>query len=356
MKLMAAGPHPPLALTSEAKGPRRLRGAAFAAAFVLALLLLIPRAEAACSATLGAMNFGTIDVLANAPVYTTVDVSVSCSGFGPGETVLVCLGEGWASEGGDNNNGRYLNAGDSYNLTEVTYQDTGHTTIWGAPWDVWSNSVAKQLIVVTDASGNASANFTGYGSIGAGHTTAPPGTYTAHSTDVRVLSHVQSSPSDLCSGINISDYYTATYSFTGTLSATVNAACNISASPLEFGSTGSFITSNIDATATITARCTNTTPYSIGVNDGTNASGSQNRMRLGATANYVDYELYTDSARLNAWAATTLSTSCTSGANSCVLGTGTGSDQSISVYGRVPPQSAPTIGTFTDTVVITVTF
>jgi spore coat protein U-like protein len=141
------------------------------------------------------------------------------------------------------------------------------------------------------------------------------------------------------------------------VSATTTANCNVSASTLDFGSSPYIIASNIDSTATVTVQCTSTTPYSIGLDNGTNASGSQRRVRLGTSAYYINYNLYTDAARSNAWAATTSTTSCTAGANTCFLGTGTGSNQTATVYGRVPSQTAPAqTGTFTDTVVITVTY
>jgi spore coat protein U-like protein len=92
-------------------------------------------------------------------------------------------------------------------------------------------------------------------------------------------------------------------------------------------------------------QCTSTTPYSVGLDSGTNASEGQRRMRLGATANYLNYGLYTDMARSHAWATTTSTTSCTSGTSTCYLGTGSGSNQSVTVYGRVPTQTAPSSGT-----------
>jgi spore coat protein U-like protein len=79
-------------------------------------------------------------------------------------------------------------------------------------------------------------------------------------------------------------------------------------------------------------------------------------VRLGATSNYVSYGLFTDSARSHAWTTSTSTTSCTGGASTCVLGTGTGSNQTITVYGRIPAQTAPAIGSFTDTVTVTVTY
>ena len=327
---------------------------------VIAAVIFLPtRAAVAggCSASVGAMNFGAIDVIGGAAAYTTVPVFVSCSGWGSNQTVLVCFGEGWNSVGGDLDNHRYLNAGGSYNLSELTFKDSGHTSIWGAPWDVGDASVAIQVILTTNSSGNASTSLTAYGSIVAGQATAPPGTYTASNTYIRTLSHVRSGSGDVCTSIAPSAYnssYTGTNS--GTQSATINATCNVSATPLAFGSTGSFILSNVDSTATITARCTNATPYSIGLGNGNNALGSQRRMRLGATSNYVSYGLYTDSSRSTAWKTSSSTTSCTGGSNTCVLGTGTGSDQAVTVYGRIPPQTAPLAGTYTDTVVVTVTY
>ena len=101
-------------------------------------------------------------------------------------------------------------------------------------------------------------------------------------------------------------------------------------------------------------KCTNTTPYSIGLDNGVNASGSQRRMQAGSS--FITYNLYTDAARTIAWASTTSATTCTSGASTCVLGTGTASNQNVSVYGRVPPQTSPPAGSYADTIVVTVTF
>jgi len=71
-------------------------------------------------------------------------------------------------------------------------------------------------------------------------------------------------------------------------------------------------------------------------------------MRLGATSNYVQYELYSDSARSQRWG-NTLDIDT-------VNNTGTGSSQSLTVYGRVPaPQSVPS-GDYSDTVTVTITY
>lgn len=141
-----------------------------------------------------------------------------------------------------------------------------------------------------------------------------------------------------------------------TVSVTITATCTISAGNLAFGSPG-LLTANVDQTSTITVDCTNTTPYTVGLDNGVNFSSGTRRMKdTGAGTTFVNYGLYTDLARTNAWTTTTSTTTCTGGANTCAVGTGSGSNQTITVYGRIPPQTTPAPATFQDTVTATVTY
>ena len=139
-----------------------------------------------------------------------------------------------------------------------------------------------------------------------------------------------------------------------TVQLQVNGTCTINAATLDFGSTG-LLTVAINATASLSVTCTNTTPFSVGLDNGANFSSTR-RMRQGATSNYIGYQLYTDAGLTNAWTTASSSTTCTT-ANSCILGTGNGSAQSVTVYGQVPALGvAPVPGTYTDTVTVTVTY
>ena len=139
-----------------------------------------------------------------------------------------------------------------------------------------------------------------------------------------------------------------------TVQLLVTATCTVNAATLDFGSTGLLATA-IDATASLSVACTNTTPYSVGLDNGANFSATR-RMRQGATANYIGYAIYTNAARTNAWTTASSSTTCTT-TNSCFLGTGDGSVQSITAYGQAPALgTAPTPGAYNDTVTITVTY
>jgi spore coat protein U-like protein len=141
-----------------------------------------------------------------------------------------------------------------------------------------------------------------------------------------------------------------------TVQITITASCTINAATLDFGSNAgtTLVATNIDASTTVSVTCTNGSPYSIGMDNGANVSGSQRRMKSGA--NFLNYNLYVDAGRTNAWTTAASNSTCTS-ANSCFLGSGSGSAQSVSIYGRVPSTgSAPPTGTYTDTVTMTITY
>jgi spore coat protein U-like protein len=136
----------------------------------------------------------------------------------------------------------------------------------------------------------------------------------------------------------------------------INASCTINAATLDFGSRAGtlLVASNIDANTTVSVTCTNGSPYSIGMDNGANVSGSQRRMKSGS--NFLNYGLYVDSGYSNPWITTGSPSSCTP-TSSCFLGTGNGSPQSVSIYGRVPLiGTAPPTGTYTDTVTMTITY
>ena len=133
----------------------------------------------------------------------------------------------------------------------------------------------------------------------------------------------------------------ATSTFTARI--TIQNDCTVSSpNDLDFGTVG-LLSSNVDTSMDFTVTCTNNAPYTIAMDDGQNASGSTNRMSNGSE--FVSYELYQDSTYGTVW-----------DASNTVSGTGTGTAQTYTVYGRVPPQATPSAGTYTDTVTITVTY
>ena len=123
----------------------------------------------------------------------------------------------------------------------------------------------------------------------------------------------------------------------------VASTCSINATNLNFSGITTGTTSNTDATSSITVNCSTGTPYTIALGNGNNYSGGR-RMTNGTTN--INYYLYSDTGRSTQW--NTITTQA---------GTGSGSDQSYTVYGRIPSgQSVLYTGTYSDTVIATVTY
>lgn len=149
--------------------------------------------------------------------------------------------------------------------------------------------------------------------------------------------------------IAIADPAAAQQSTQFQVSMTIQAECRLtSASDLAFGNTG-VIQTAITSTSPIGVQCTNTTPYNIGLNAGagTGATVATRRMTSGSGATVV-YELFRDPARSQIWGNTA--------GTDTLAGIGNGAVQSLTVYGRVPPQTTPAAGSYTDTVQVTVTY
>ena len=130
---------------------------------------------------------------------------------------------------------------------------------------------------------------------------------------------------------------------------TIQAECRLtSATDLAFGTTG-VIQAAINSTSAIGVQCTNTTPYNIGLDPGTapGATVTTRHMSSGAGAT-VAYQLFRDEARSQNWGNTA--------GTDTLAGTGNGAVQTVTVYGRVPPQTTPAAGTYADTVRVTVTY
>ena len=142
--------------------------------------------------------------------------------------------------------------------------------------------------------------------------------------------------------------YSATATTTLAVQVTITATCTInSASALNFGTQG-ILAANADQTSTIQVTCTNSTPYNIGLNAGTGTGATVATRKLTNGAATVNYTLYSNSGRTTVWGNTV--------GTDTVAGTGNGSAQSYTVYGRIPAQTTPAPGTYTDTITVTVSY
>jgi len=137
------------------------------------------------------------------------------------------------------------------------------------------------------------------------------------------------------------------------VNATVVSACTVSGSLLNFGNSIDPLSTSVplDASSSLTVQCTNTTPYSVALNAGLNAGGAANftsrTMKNGSYS--MGYQLYTDVARSTVWGDGTAS-------SSTVAGTGSGGNQTLTIYGRIPALTGAVPGTYTDTVTVTISY
>ena len=339
-----------------ATGPGTVRTVALCVAFIImqaaSSMLGVDIAQAqSCAIGTGSGSFGNVTILSGAADDSSSTFSVTCTGTA-NQTVRLCID--WGAGNSPDGAGNRMMYSSSNTMRLDFFTTSSYTTIWGS----WGSSSLEaytpypygvQQDLALGSSGSNSATLTVYGQVYANQQTAPPGSYSWTSGGSPSLQYGYAAGTSCPVGSK------TTSSSGSTWTATVLANANLSVTSMNFGSNSSFILANIQTTAVITVQSTNTTPYSIGLDNGQNASGSQRRMS-GGGGNYVSYGLYTDAAYSHAWTSTTSTTSCTGGASTCVLGTGTGSNQNVTVYGQVPPQTAPATGTYTDTVVVTVTF
>ena len=138
------------------------------------------------------------------------------------------------------------------------------------------------------------------------------------------------------------------------VTATVAASCIITTNAVAFGAYDPIVankTANLDSTGTVTVTCTNGSVNTITLGQGANATvGSTDALplrQMAATTNRLSYQLYTDAARLVVWGNTV-------GAG--IARTGNGVADPLTVYGNVTAGQNVPAGSYSDTVVATVTF
>lgn len=132
------------------------------------------------------------------------------------------------------------------------------------------------------------------------------------------------------------------------VSARVLGVCTISGAALDFPDYNPATVADLDApAANITVRCTNGTVFHVDLGTGLHANGAQRRM-AGGSAEFLNYELYSDSTHQTIW---------TTGADHTATTVAAGlSDYTLPVYGRITAGQNVTTGTYTDSVVVTVNF
>jgi spore coat protein U-like protein len=304
---------------------------------IAALLLLLSASfahAANCTVHVGDLDFGQVDAIGNTTASTMANVDISCDSITPSTTSITLCGNIGAGSGGVDSGLRQSLSADgalSFVLTGpdglVPWGSTGEPTL-GSP-----------LRIDLPVSGTTAALTTQLrGEVPAGQSGTPVGEYSSNFNAANSVFTYAEGELDCAAPIGGTD---ATAPFT--VNASVVANCLLATADLDFGTAG-IIGSNIDAQTQLDITCTPGTGYSIGI-DGGGSHDPDNRL-LRSGANTVSYGLYSDPSRTAPWGTDTGKT---------VDYTGTGAEQQLGVYGRIPPQPAAP-GAYTDTVVVTITY
>jgi spore coat protein U-like protein len=270
------------------------------AVVILLAALLAHQAEAQnpnCTLSISSpLNFGTYT---GTQIRSTTPYVVTC----PGGSWDIPMGPGMGA--GATETERYLTGPGGAKLSYEVYRNSSYSLNWG-------NTTADEM------TGTGSLNGTIYAQLNASQT-GPPGTYT-----------------DIVDTATTSNF---------TLTVTIPPACTISANPMSFGSYSGAV---VNATATLSVKCTNTTPYNVGLSAGASTGATvTTRKMTGPGGALLNYSLYSNSTRTTNWGNT---------AGSWVGGTGDGAAQTLTVYGQVPANQSPTAGSYTDTIIATVNY
>jgi spore coat protein U-like protein len=323
---------------------RRNLCALFGVLIVAAMTALTTRAQAHtnCTFTITNVDFGNIDLSANTTFDTTATLTANCSGGNQGDLMRICPNLNAGGGGTTTGDPRFMKSG-ANTLNFNLYQNSSRTTVWGSYLWAFPSFTSPTIDLTLGPGGNASTTATIYARVSAGQQTLPPGTYTSSFNGGGNVQIAYDTTTDNCTKIGNKNATNANF----TVSATYLATCMVSATSLNFGSTGS-LSSNIDATNTVTATCSSTTAYNIGLSAGNGTGATVATRKMTSGANTVSYSLYTSAARSVVWGNTV--------GTDTVSGSGSGLGQSYTVYGRVPSQTVPPPATYSDTIVVTVTY
>lgn len=299
------------------------------------LLLTIPAGALAqtCTVSMPAVAFGNVNVLPGTAVDTTSTITISCSGGtgNAGQRICISIGAGSANDA----TSRQLTGPSSNKARFDLYSNSGRTTLWGS-WQTGYDTAGVQV----DVPKNSTTPVTVYARFFGSQPTILAGAYSSTFTANPFIQYANKGTIACPTGA-----FTASTSTSAT--ATVLSSCTVSATNINFGTMG-FVTANHDSSGTVTIQCSSTLPYTVSLDGGTSGATDPTQRKMTSGANNLVYGLYQDSARSLPWGNS-------AGVNT-VSGTGTGSSQNLTVYGRVPVQTTPNPATYTDTIVVTISY
>jgi spore coat protein U-like protein len=130
------------------------------------------------------------------------------------------------------------------------------------------------------------------------------------------------------------------------VSITIEDECTVSnVVPIAFATTG-ILSDDVDAEGSVDVTCTTDTDYDIALSVGAGVGATAAERYLTGDGGTITYSLYPDDNYDIAWGDEVGEDTKSS--------TGTGSAQTHTIYGRIPSQTTPAPGAYSDTVAIVV--
>ena len=311
--------------------------------FLAVAAFAAPAAAQTCSFSNTGIDFGNVVLSAGGFQSSSGTFAASCSGT-PGQTVRICpnfnAGSGGMDPSGDP---RYLTQG-ATKLRFNIFRSNGVGQTWGSY--TWSASPRPPALSVTlNGSGNGSVSQTMFGRLYNQQGALPTGTFSSVFSGAHTQIDYGYAPGLTCGPTLSSRVQQVPF----TVRTTNSTSCSVVATELNFGNTLD-LSAAIQAANSIQVTCSPGAQYEVSLNNGASGAASPvlRRMTNTASANAITYGIYRDAARTQPWGST-------SGSNT-VSSMGTGAAQSFTGYGKVPAQTTPASMTYTDTVIVQVTY
>lgn len=121
-------------------------------------------------------------------------------------------------------------------------------------------------------------------------------------------------------------------------------SCTVTPQMVPFGSYDTLAPAPVEGVGTIRIACDADAAFTVALGAG---SGSYAAREMRSDTDILNYNLYTDAARLVVWG---------DGVNGGSTVSASGTSVDLSVYGRIPSRQNVSAGSYSDVVVVTVTF
>jgi len=315
------------------------RGIALALGCALWLAANGTAIAASCSASASGIAFGYASAGSLLGQTTIGAISEGCTGgWGTYGTLAMCN-----AIGAGNNSVSQANRRMTFGANFISYQlysDAAFTIPFAYPGNA-------TVSIPYSGSANAYTTTNVYAKILSPSTGLPAGTYIdtyTAPTQIYITFDATAPNTPIVCGTG-GPYVSASPTFQ--VSVNYLASCRVSAAPLSFG-TASALIANIDAQTNLSVTCTLGAPYSVSLGPGQATGATTSARQMSGPGGAISYSVYRDAGRTANWGNQI-------GVDT-VAGTGSGAAQSIPVYGRVPPQTLVSTGSYSDTIIVTLTY